>query len=426
MFPLSHMLRSFVRVGTLKVIDADGKVHVFAGAPGPQVTMRLTDRSLYHKLFLNPELHAGEAYMDGRMSFPESSLRDFLTLFSMNRLSLGAYPLQKVLRRISRGLKRFQQANKVGEAQANVAHHYDLGNAFYRLFLDEGMQYSCAYFVDDTDTLEEAQRNKLRLIAAKLRLEPGLKVLDIGSGWGDLALYLAAIEEVDVTGVTLSKEQHALSNEKAQRAGLSDRVRFELLDYRHIDRRFDRIVSVGMFEHVGVQHYPEFFAKVNALMEDDGLMLLHSIGHMSPPGTASPWLRKYIFPGAYSPALSEVFPVVEQASLWVTDLEFLRVHYAKTLRSGTGDSRRTGRPIAAMYDERFCRMWEFYLISAEMMFRTGSQLVFHMQLARRRDAAPIVRDYVAETQRRYRAIEPERLKVLEGGQGAAPAERALG
>ena len=358
--------------------------------------------------------------------FRSSSLRDFLTLFSMNRLSLGAYPLQKVLRRISRGLKRFQQANKVGEAQANVAHHYDLGNAFYRLFLDEGMQYSCAYFVDDTDTLEEAQRNKLRLIAAKLRLEPGLKVLDIGSGWGDLALYLAAIEDVDVTGVTLSKEQHALSNEKAQRAGLSERVRFELLDYRHMDRRFDRIVSVGMFEHVGVQHYPEFFAKVNALMADDGLMLLHSIGHMSPPGTASPWLRKYIFPGAYSPALSEVFPVVEQASLWVTDLEFLRVHYAKTLREWHRRFEANRAAIAAMYDERFCRMWEFYLISAEMMFRTGSQLVFHMQLARRRDAAPIVRDYVVETQRRYRAIEPERLKVLDGRQGATPAERAAG
>ncbi|MFL5171310.1 MAG: class I SAM-dependent methyltransferase, partial [Microvirga sp.] len=190
--------------------------------------------------------------------------------------------------------------------------------------------------------------------------------------------------------------------------------------------RFDRIVSVGMFEHVGVQHYPEFFAKVNALLADDGLMLLHSIGHMSPPGTASPWLRKYIFPGAYSPALSEVFPVVEQASLWVTDLEFLRVHYAKTLREWHRRFEANRATIAAMYDERFCRMWEFYLISAEMMFRTGSQLVFHMQLARRRDAAPIVRDYLVETQRRYRAIEPERLKVLREGQGATPAERAGG
>ena len=416
MFPLSHMLTSFVRVGTLKVIDAEGKTHVFGGGAGPSATMQLTDRSLYTKLFLNPELHAGEAYMDGRMSFVEgSTLRDFLTLFSVNRLSLGSYPLQKVLRRVSRGLKRFQQANKVGEAQANVAHHYDLGNDFYRLFLDEGMQYSCAYFTDAGETLEQAQRNKLRLIAAKLRLAPGLKVLDIGSGWGDLALYLAAMEDVDVTGVTLSTEQHALSNEKARAAGLAHRVRFELLDYRSMQGRFDRIVSVGMFEHVGVHHYPEFFAQVNALMQDDGLMLLHSIGHMSPPGTASPWLRKYIFPGAYSPALSEVFPVVEQASLWVTDLEFLRVHYADTLREWHRRFEANRAKIAAMYDERFCRMWEFYLISAEMMFRTGSQLVFHMQLARRRDAAPVVRDYVTDTQRRYRELEAERLKPLARG-----------
>jgi len=411
MFPLSHMLTSFVRVGTLKVIDADGRLHVFSGAPGPTVTMRLSDRSLYRKLFFNPELHAGEAYMDGRLWFEESTLRDFLTLFSVNRLSLGSYPLQKVLRRISRGLKRFQQFNPVGKAQKNVAHHYDLGNAFYELFLDEGMQYSCAYFLSDDDSLEQAQRNKLRLIAAKLRLAPGLRILDIGSGWGDLALYLASLWDVDVTGVTLSKEQHALSNEKARRLGLSDRVRFELRDYREVGERFDRIVSVGMFEHVGVQHYGEFFAKINALMRDDGLMLLHSIGHMSPPGTASPWLRKYIFPGAYSPALSEVFTAVEQASLWVTDLEFLRLHYAKTLAHWARRFEANRARVAQMYDERFCRMWEFYLISAEMMFRTGSQLVFQMQLARKRDAAPIVRDYIADTERRYREMEAGRSKI---------------
>jgi cyclopropane-fatty-acyl-phospholipid synthase len=412
MFPLSHMLRSFVRVGRLEVIDADGQRHVFSGAPGPRVTMRLTDRSLYRKLFFNPELHAGEAYMDGRLCFENSTLRDFLTLFSVNRLSLGNQPLQKVLRRISRGLKRFQQANPVGKAQRNVAHHYDLGNAFYKLFLDEGMQYSCAYFLDDSDSLEEAQRNKLRLIAAKLDLKPGLRILDIGSGWGDLALYLATMEEVDVTGVTLSTEQHALANEKAQRAGLGNRVRFELQDYRNVAGRFDRIVSVGMFEHVGVHHYGEFFAKINDLIADDGLMLLHSIGHMSPPGTASPWLRKYIFPGAYSPALSEVFTAVEQASLWVTDLEFLRLHYAKTLAHWCRRFEANRARIAEMYDERFCRMWEFYLISAEMMFRTGSQLVFHMQLSRRRDAAPIVRDYVTDLQRRYREIEADKLEPL--------------
>jgi cyclopropane-fatty-acyl-phospholipid synthase len=411
-------MKSFVKVGTLTVIDADGGRHVFAGAPGPQVTMRLSDRSLYRKLVLNPELHAGEAYMDGRIDFEEgSSLRDFITLFSMNRNSLATYPLQSVLKGISRNLKRFQQANPVGQAQRNVAHHYDLGNAFYALFLDRGMQYSCAYFTSDDETLEEAQQNKLRLIAAKLQLKPGQKVLDIGSGWGDMALYLAAMEDVDVTGVTLSKEQHQLANEKARRAGLSHRVRFELKDYRALDTTFDRIVSVGMFEHVGVQHYPEFFSKVNDLMKDDGLMLLHSIGKMSPPGTASPWLRKYIFPGAYSPALSEVFPVVEQAKLWVTDCEFLRVHYAKTLNHWHQRFAANRERIKAMYDERFCRMFEFYLISAESMFLTGSQEVFHMQLARKRDAAPLVRDYITDLQRHYRQIEPERLRVLEGLRG---------
>ncbi len=407
MFPLSHMMKSFVRVGTLKIIDADGKVHVFSGQPGPNVTMRLSDRSLYHKLVFNPELNAGEAYMDGRMSFEDSTLRDFLTLFSLNRLSLGSYPLQKVLRRVSRMFKKGQQANPIGKAQQNVAHHYDLGNDFYKLFLDEGLQYSCAYFTNDDNTLEQAQRNKLRLLAAKLKLSPGLKILDIGCGWGDLALYLARLADVEVVGVTLSKEQFELANARARKAGLDNRVRFELKDYRKVEDRFDRIVSVGMFEHVGVHHYGEFFGKINELMDDDGLALIHSIGHMSPPGTASPWLRKYIFPGAYSPALSEVFEVVEQNSLWVTDLEFLRLHYAKTLAHWAQRFEANRDKIEAMYDARFARMWEFYLISAEMMFRTGSQLVFHMQLARKRDAAPIVRDYITDLQRDYKRQEAE-------------------
>jgi cyclopropane-fatty-acyl-phospholipid synthase len=406
MLLLTHMLKAFVRVGTLTVVDADDRRHVFAGAPGPTVTMRLTDRSLYRKLAFNPELHAGEAYMDGGLRFEDgSTLRDFLTLFSVNRLSLGSYPLQRALRRVSRAFRRFQQANPVGKARSNVAHHYDLGNDLYRLFLDDGLQYSCAYFLRDDETLEEAQRNKLRLIAAKLELKPGLRILDIGSGWGALALYLASRGDVDVTGVTLSAEQHALSSERAQQLGLSDRVRFQLCDYREVSGRFDRIVSVGMFEHVGVQHFPEFFAKINALLCDDGVMLLHSIGHMSPPGTASPWLRKYIFPGAYSPALSEVFAAVEQASLWVTDLEFLRLHYAKTLQHWHRRFEANRERIAAMYDERFCRMWEFYLLGAEMMFLHGSQLVFQMQLARKRDAVPTVRDYITDDQRRSREQE---------------------
>lgn len=407
MFPLSTMLKSFVKAGALTVYDADGTAHLFQGEPGLEVTMRISDKTLYRKLFFNPELHAGEAYMDGRITFPGSSLRDFLTLFSHNRLALGAQPTQKVLRRVSRGLKRFQQANPVGKAQKNVAHHYDLGNAFYKLFLDQDLFYSCAYFRNDQETLEEAQRNKCRLIAAKLNLQSGQTVLDIGSGWGGLACYLAQIADVHVTGVTLSKEQHALSVERAERLGLKDRVTFHLKDYRDLDSHFDRIVSVGMFEHVGVAHYDEFFAKVNALMPDDGLMLLHSIGHMSPPGTASPWLRKYIFPGAYSPALSEVFPAVEHNSLWVLDCEFLRLHYATTLKHWHERFEKNRATIAEMYDERFCRMWEFYLISAEMMFRTGSQEVFHMQLSRKRDAAPLIRDYITAAQDELERTENE-------------------
>ncbi len=406
MFPLSHMMKSFIRKGRLTVIDADGKRHVFEGSPGPHVTMRLTDKKLYRTLVFNAELAAGEAYMDGTMRFEEgSTLRDFLTLFSINRLSLGSYPIQKVLRAIKMRFRKRQQSNRKGEAQQNVAHHYDLGNEFYKLFLDQNMLYSCAYFREPGETLEQAQRNKLRLLASKLGLKPGMKVLDIGCGWGDLALYLAAMEDVEVVGVTLSTEQQALASQRAAEAGLADRVRFELKDYRDVQGPFDRIVSVGMFEHVGVQHYDEFFKKLNALMPDDGLAVLHSIGHMSPPGMASAWLRKYIFPGAYSPALSEVFSVVEQNSLWVTDLEFLRVHYATTLAHWGERFEKNRDKVIALYDERFARMWEFYLISAEMMFRTGSQLVFHMQLSRARDAAPIVRDYVTDKQRLYLEAE---------------------
>jgi cyclopropane-fatty-acyl-phospholipid synthase len=405
MFPLSHMLTRFVRVGTLQVIDPRGKVHTFQGRPGPTVTFRLSDPSLPRRIFFNPELAVGEAYMDGTFTLEGCDLYDFLRFFSINRLSLGSYPLQRVLRRISRGLRALQQRNPVGTAQAHVAHHYDLSGELYDLFLDADRQYSCAYFLATDDTLEQAQLNKKRHIAAKLCLAPGQRVLDIGCGWGGLGLYLAQIEDVEVTGVTLSREQHKIANERAAALGLGDRVRFLLRDYRDLDERFDRIVSVGMFEHVGVTRYHEFFAKVRALLADNGVALLHSIGHMSPPGTASPWLRKYIFPGAYSPALSEVFPAVELNHLWVTDVEILRVHYADTLREWVRRFQANRPKIAALYDERFCRMWEFYLISCEMMFRSGSQMVFQMQLTHRRDAVPLSRDYIAATERAYERRE---------------------
>ncbi|MDD9911412.1 MAG: cyclopropane-fatty-acyl-phospholipid synthase [Ahrensia sp.] len=407
MFPLSHMMKTFVQKGQLDVIDVDGNRHVFGGRQeGPNVVMKLHDKKLYRDLVFKSEIAAAEAYMDARMTFEEgSTLRDFLRLFSINRLALADYPLQKIVRKVTMLTRRKQQSNKRGEAQQNVAHHYDLGNEFYKLFLDKNMLYSCAYFRNDNESLEQAQRNKLRLLASKLDLKPGQRVLDIGCGWGDLALYLASMEDVHVTGVTLSKEQQALASQRATDMGLADRVEFRLQDYREVPERFDRIVSVGMFEHVGVTHYDEFFSKLNDLMPDDGLAVIHSIGHMSPPGMASKFMRKYIFPGAYSPALSEVFESVERNSLWCLDLEFLRLHYAETLKHWEQRFQANRAKVEEMYDERFARMWEFYLISAEAMFRTGSQLVFHMQLSRQRDAAPIQRDYITDTQREYEEKE---------------------
>ena len=402
---LSNMLARFIKRGTLRVFDADGHLIEFVGSIDPVATIRLHDPGLPMKLFRNPELHAGEAYMNGTLTFDDGSLEDFLGLFSINRATIASYPLQSVLRRISRMVRAFQQYNPVGRAQQNVAHHYDLSEEMYRQFLDEDLQYSCAYFENGNETLEEAQEKKKRHIAAKLRLEPGQRILDIGCGWGGLALDLARRADVEVLGVTLSEEQHRVAVDRASASGLSDRVRFELRDYREVNERFDRIVSVGMFEHVGVTRYDEFFGKVFNLLVDDGLAVLHSIGHMSPPSTASPWLRKYIFPGAYSPALSEVFAATERQHLWVSDVEVLRVHYADTLVEWNRRFQKNRARVAELYDERFCRMWEFYLISAETMFRTGAQMVFHLQLARTRDAAQLTRDYIFEAEQKYRQDE---------------------
>lgn len=402
---LANMLRRFIQKGTLRVIEADGHVSEFCGSAEPAATIRLHDPDLPLKLFRNPELYGGEAYMNGTMTFEGCSLTDFLNVFSVNRGAIASYPLQSVLRRISRWVRAFQQYNPIGKAQQNVAHHYDLSEELYRLFLDEDLQYSCAYFENGNETLEEAQEKKKRHIAAKLRLQPGQKILDIGCGWGGMALYLAGIADVEVLGVTLSEEQHRVAVDRAKALGLADRVRFELRDYRTVNEKFDRIVSVGMFEHVGVTRYDEFFRKVYDLLPDDGLAVLHSIGHMSPPSVASPWMRKYIFPGAYSPALSEVFAATEREHLWVSDVEVLRVHYADTLVEWNRRFQANRERVADLYDERFCRMWEFYLISAETMFRTGAQMVFHLQLARTREAAQLTRDYIFEAENQLRDIE---------------------
>ncbi len=400
MFLFDRLLKRVIRKGTLHVIDASGKKHSYGGEPGPEVTIQITDAGLYRKLFTNPELHIGEAYMDGTLLVREGGIRGFLTLFALNRQSVRNHPLQKLLRGTMKKLKRWQQRNTQKTSSANVRHHYDLSNDFYRLWLDNDMHYSCAYFATPEDTLEQAQQNKLRHITAKLDLKPGQRVLDIGCGWGGNALYIASVADVEVVGVTLSVEQHALATQRARERGLEKRVRFELMDYRNVQGPFDRIVSIGMFEHVGIDHFVEYFAKIRDLLTPDGLALVHSIGRKGGPGQTGAWVRRYIFPGGYSPALSETLAAVEKSGLWVTDIEILRLHYAKTLREWENRFQSHRPEITSMMDERFCRMWEFYLIASELAFSHGKHMNFQLQLTRNVDALPLTRDYMFEAEGR--------------------------
>jgi cyclopropane-fatty-acyl-phospholipid synthase len=405
---LAHLLRHLVRQGTLRVVDARGTVHSFAGEPGPTITIRLRDASLGRKLFLNPRLHLGEAFMEGTLAIEDASLYDFLDFMAVNINLAPRTALTPLYNGFGHAFRIFQQYNPLHRARANVAHHYDLSDTLYDLFLDTDRQYSCAYFLAPEQGIEEAQANKKRHIAAKLLLKPGQRVLDIGCGWGGLALYIARECDVSVTGLTLSNEQLKVAQRRAADAGLADRVRFELCDYREATGSYDRIVSVGMFEHVGVVHYPTFFRKLRELLVEDGVALLHSIGRQDGPGATNPWIRKYIFPGGYSPAVSEVVPVVERTGLWITDVEILRLHYAETLRAWRQRFNANRERVRALYDERFCRMWEFYLAGSEIAFRHQGHMNFQMQLAKRVDAVPLTRDYITDWERSHRAPEAER------------------
>jgi len=399
---LKNLLQAFIRKGTLTLHDADGGRHIFGGVePGPAVTMRLHDRALHRRLALNPELVAGEAYMDGTLTFEEgSSLDDLMALFGANRRGLAGHASQRLLRGAWRRIRRFQQHNPVSQAIQHARHHYDLKDELYELFLDEGMSYSCAYWCDpQTETLEQAQENKLRHIAAKLRLEPGSEVLDIGSGWGALAIYLARHFDVKVTALNVASRQLAASKRRAEAAGVADRIAFVEKDYRELQGRFDRIVSVGMMEHVGAAYFDAYFGKVRELLAPDGVALIHAIGRMSPPGTTAPFIRKYIFPGGYTPALSEVLASTERTGLWVDDVEVLRLHYAWTLAEWLRRFRANRDKVLALYDERFFRMWEFYLIGAEDSFRTGTSMVFQLLLSHDRQAVPVLRDYIVDEER---------------------------
>ncbi|MHA1600988.1 MAG: class I SAM-dependent methyltransferase [Alphaproteobacteria bacterium] len=394
---LARLLRGVIQQGELTLIDAHGARHCLGDRTrGPAVTMRLHDRRLHYKLLLNPRLYAGEAYMDGTLTIEGGSIYDFLDLIGLNTANGTVGEWDRRLARAQILWRWFQQYNPLDRAQANVAHHYDLSGKLYEIFLDSGREYSCAYFESPNSTLEAAQEAKKRHIAAKLALQPGMRVLDIGSGWGGMALYLARTAGVDVTGITLSAEQLRLSQQRAAAEGLEDRVRFFLRDYREETGKYDRIVSVGMFEHVGVPHYRTFFHRVNELLNDDGVALLHTIAHMDPPVVTNPWLRKYIFPGGYCPSLSEILPVTEQVGLWVTDVEILRLHYAETLRHWRHRFVANWDKATEIYDERFCRMWEFYLAGCEMAFRYQGQMVAQIQIAKTVDTLPITRDYMSE------------------------------
>jgi len=402
---LRRLFQRIVTIGHLRVVDAHGRSNDFAGSAGTSVVIRLHDPALHWKLLVRPRLVLPEAYMNGTLTIEEGGLFDLIDLLAANIERLPDGILGCLLSGSGRvlRLRRLHQYNPISSARQNAAHHYDLSDKLYELFLDQDRQYSCAYFYDRGDSLDTAQLNKKRHIAGKLLIRPGQKVLDIGSGWGGLALYLASECGADVTGLTLSVEQHRVAVRRAAAAGLSDRVRFYLRDYRQEFGHYDRIVSVGMFEHVGINHYRAFFARLKSLLAPDGIALLHSIGRMDGPGSTNPWIRKYIFPGGYIPALSEVLPVVERSKLWVTDVEILRLHYAETLKSWRHRFERNRDRLRAIYDERFCRMWEMYLVGSEVAFRRGGCMVFQMQLAKAVDSVPIRRDYMLDWEREHSA-----------------------
>lgn len=406
--------RQFIREGCLTIIDADGRRHVFQGAPGPTATIRLTDRSLHHRLFFSPQMAVGEGYMNGGLVLEDGTdLHGFLDLCMINVGRTETESIQWMLRWFRNARAAFRHWNPIGAAQRKVSHHYDLRDELFDLFLDADRQYSCGYFLDPSDDIETAQYNKKVHLAAKLRAKPGHKVLDIGSGWGGLGLFLAdRHSKLRVDGVTLSHEQHRVSNLRAEQAGVADRVKFHLRDYRTLeDDTYDRIVSVGMLEHVGPRHYSEYYSKVASLLKPDGVAVIHSIGVFREPQPQNPWMEKYIFPGAYTPALSQQTGAIERhTDLYVTDVEILRTHYADTLLAWRRRCQAQRDRIVDMYDERFYRMWEFYLTGCELAFRHGYLMVFQIQLAKSIAAVPETRDYIHAYESRHLKRAERRLR----------------
>jgi cyclopropane-fatty-acyl-phospholipid synthase len=400
---LSIFLSRFIRRGSLRVTTAAGNTYTFGDGTSP-LAVRFTSARAQRAVLLDPELRLGEAYMDGTFVVEQGSIADVLAmLVRQERIPVPTWALP--LRLFRYLFRRLQQFNLRSRSRQNVAHHYDLDGRLYSLFLDSDEQYSCAYFETPNASLDDAQLAKKRHLAAKLRVEPGATVLDIGCGWGGLALYLADIAGAHVTGITLSREQHARAQQRALERGRTQDAIFRLEDYRDVAGRFDRIVSVGMFEHVGVGFYDTYFRKCAQLLDDDGIFLLHTIGRSGPPDVTNPWIAKYIFPGGYIPALSEVLPAIQRAQLTVTDVEILQLHYAETLKAWRERFLAHREDVERLYDKRFVRMWEFYLASSEMAFRESDLVVFQIQIAKRKGVVPQTRDYIMREEARLRALD---------------------
>jgi cyclopropane-fatty-acyl-phospholipid synthase len=393
---LHSMLSRFVRLGRLRVAEHGKPPKTYGDGSGPEIAISI-GKGWSTRIVLNPDMALGEAYMEGGLVLEQGSLWELCELIGRNFID-GPRPSPSK-RALNRARRTLQQWNDRTASRRNVAHHYDLSHELYRRFLDQDMQYSCAYFARPDMTLEEAQLAKKIHIASKLLIEPGMSVLDIGCGWGGMGLELAGRYGANVTGVTLSQEQLAIANARAKAANLDHRARFSLTDYRDVQGPFDRIVSVGMFEHVGAPNFRTYFQQVARLLTDDGVALIHSIGRRTSPGITQPWIAKYIFPGGYIPALSEMTAAIEEAGLWITDIEIKRLHYADTLKAWRERFIAKWDEVAGLYDERFCRMWEVYLCLSELSFRYGANMVIQVQLAKRVGVVPVVRDYMVDGER---------------------------
>ncbi len=392
---LVSFLNNLFKEDGFELIDSNSKKYVI-GSPKKEIpiVIKLLDQKLMQKLLINPDLYFGEAYTDGSLVIENGSLTEFLELAFKNigRGNINSYGA--IIKKIRGAISYITNINKIIKSKENVAHHYDISEKLYDLFLDENRQYSCAYFKNDSDTLEQAQNNKIDHIIKKLNIQPNQKVLDIGSGWGTLALKIAKKTNASVTGITLSENQFEYSKNKASEMNLSNQVDFKLIDYRQLNEKFDRIVSVGMFEHVGRNFYKTYFNTVFKLLNEKGIALIHTIGSSMPPRDPQPWIQKYIFPGGYTPSLSEVAKPIEKSGLIVSDIEVLRMHYAHTLRNWKERFLSKKETVLGMFDEKFFRMWEFYLASCEMAFKWGDQVVFQLQLSKDNISVPNTRDYI--------------------------------